>query len=69
LSVERSTVDMALIIHLQGKPYDIHSNMALCLPVGRSLGVQDELNAELVPPLWLDVHHYVVHWKCHESYT
>jgi hypothetical protein len=39
---------MALIIHLQGKPYDIHSNMALCLPVGRSLGVQDELNAEFV---------------------
>jgi hypothetical protein len=42
---------MALIIHLQGKPYAIHSNMALCLPMGRSLGVQGELNAELAPPL------------------
>ena len=42
---------MALIIHLQGTPDDIHSNMALCLPMNRSLGVQDELNAELAPPL------------------
>ena len=42
---------MALIIHLQGKPYAIHSNMALCLPMSRSLGVQGELNAELAPPL------------------
>jgi hypothetical protein len=43
--------------------------MTLCFPMGRSLGVQDELNAELALPLWLDVHHYVVHWKCHETYT
>jgi UV DNA damage repair endonuclease len=52
-----------------GKPYDIHSNMTLCFPMDRSLGIQDELNAELALPLWLDVHHYVVHWKCHETYT
>jgi hypothetical protein len=34
-----------------GEPYDMHSNMTLCFPMGRSLGVQDELNAELALPL------------------